>query len=63
MRRRLRTAAWLGATLAAFGVGIAIGQALGDHPRSGGAQTFVRTLSPLPLAPERETVTVTTASP
>ena len=63
MTRRVRAAAWLAATLAAFGVGIALGQALGDNPRPGGARTLVRTLTPLPLAPQRETVTVTVTSP
>jgi len=31
----------------AFAVGIALGQALHDNPRPGGAQTTVRTLPPL----------------
>ncbi len=46
-----------------FVVGIAIGEALHDNPSSGGEQTIVRTLNPLPLAPARETVTVTTTTP
>ena len=41
-----------------FGVGLALGQALHDNP-SGGTQTVVRTLKPLPLPPAQETVTVT----
>jgi hypothetical protein len=47
-----------------FVVGIALGQALNDGSDSGGSQTIVRTLKPLPLAPAaRETVTVTTPNP
>jgi hypothetical protein len=42
-----------------FGVGLALGQALGDNPSSGDTQTLVRTLRPLELPPARETVTVT----
>jgi hypothetical protein len=48
------------AVLVVFAVGIAVGEALDDNPKSGGTQTLVRTLKPLPLAPAaRETVTVT----
>lgn len=43
-----------------FAVGVALGEALHDNPRPGGAQTVVRTLKPLQLAPARVTVTVTT---
>jgi hypothetical protein len=51
--------ATLGAVLV-FVVGIAFGEALHDNHGSGGTQTLVRTLHPLPLAPAaRETVTVT----
>ena len=47
-----------------FVVGIAVGEALHDSPSSGGGQTLVRTLNPLPLAPAaRETVTVTVQNP
>jgi hypothetical protein len=43
-----------------FAVGVALGESLHDNPRPGGAQTLVRTLRPLPLAPAaRTTVTVT----
>jgi hypothetical protein len=35
------------AILVAFGVGIALGQALHDNPRPGGEHTFVRTTPPL----------------
>ena len=49
-----------GGLVVAFGVGIAVGEALHDNPTPGGTQTLVRTLHPLPLAPAaRETVTVT----
>jgi hypothetical protein len=49
---------------AAFVLGIALGQALQDTSATGGTQTIVRTLEPLPLAPAaRETVTVTTSTP
>jgi hypothetical protein len=62
-RRRGRAALkWaLGALLVAvaFGLGIALGEALHDNPRSGGSRTYVRTLRPLPLAPAPLTVTVT----
>ena len=47
----------LAAVLAA---GVALGEALHDNPKPGGARTEVRTLLPLPLQPERVTVTVTT---
>ncbi|HEY7604117.1 MAG TPA: hypothetical protein VH760_07630 [Gaiellaceae bacterium] len=49
---------WLAAIVVVFGVGLALGEALHDNP-SGGTQTVVRTLKPLPLPPARETVTVT----
>ena len=35
------------ALVVAFAVGVALGQALHDNPRPGGAQTSVRTLPPL----------------
>ena len=51
-RRARRRSPWtkflLGlALLAAFGVGVALGQALHDNPRPGGVQTSFRTLPPL----------------
>ncbi|HEX5449732.1 MAG TPA: hypothetical protein VFW85_06710 [Gaiellaceae bacterium] len=46
-----------------FVVGIAVGKALNDNSQPGGTQTIVRTLDPLPLAPARVTVTVTTTNP
>jgi hypothetical protein len=61
VRRRL---AWIAFAVVAFGFGVALGQALNDGPGGGrGTQTLVRTLSPLPLAPARETVTVTAKQP
>jgi hypothetical protein len=42
-----------------FGGGVALGQALHDNPKPGPAQTLVRTLRPLPLAPAPRTVTTT----
>jgi hypothetical protein len=49
---------------AVFAVGVAVGEALHDNSTSGGTQTLVRTLRPVPLAPAaRETVTVTTRNP
>jgi hypothetical protein len=33
--------------LVAFGIGVALGQALHDNPRPGGEQTSLRTLPPL----------------
>src|SRR3954451_10505280 len=48
------------ALVAAFAVGIAVGESLDDSQAPAGTQTLVRTLKPLPLAPAaRETVTVT----
>jgi hypothetical protein len=41
-----------------FLLGIGLGQALEDQPTAG-TRTQVRTLTPLPLAPARDTVTVT----
>jgi len=43
----------------ALAVGIALGEALHDNPKPGGERTTQRTLTPLPLAPAHETVTVT----
>jgi hypothetical protein len=60
-RRRRRVPAWLIAAaglLVAFLVGVALGEALHDNPKPGGAQTIVRTLSPLTLTPSTVTITV-----
>jgi hypothetical protein len=47
-RRHARNRILLGAALVvAFGVGVALGEALHDNPRPGGAQTSFRTLPPL----------------
>jgi hypothetical protein len=48
------------ALVAAFVVGVGLGEALHDNPKPGGTQTLVRTLHPLPLVPvAQNTVTVT----
>jgi hypothetical protein len=48
----------------AFVIGIGVGEALHDQPDSGGTQTLIRTLQPLPVTPiPPETVTVTTTAP
>jgi hypothetical protein len=51
------------AVVVVFVAGVAVGEALHDSPKPGGAQTLVRTLHPLPLAPAAlETVTVTVSN-
>ena len=47
----------------AFALGIAFAQTLDDRPRSGGAETNVRTLTPLPQEAPVRTVTVTVTNP
>jgi hypothetical protein len=42
-----------------FALGVGLGQALDDSDEPAGSVTQLRTLKPLPLAPARETVTVT----
>ena len=60
----IRRLVWAAVAVAAFGVGVAVGEALSDAPGSGGRnQTLVRTLRPLPLAPAHETITVTVSQP
>jgi hypothetical protein len=66
--RRRRRWPWFLAGLAllvvVFLVGIGLGEALHDNPKTGGTQTLVRTLHPLPLVPvARNTVTVTVTGP
>lgn len=62
--RRAARAALVGlAGALLFLLGLAVGQATRENPRPGGTQTLVRTLDPLPLAPQASTVTVTTSSP
>jgi hypothetical protein len=46
-----------------FGLGVGLGQALRDSETPAGSRTQLRTLKPLPLAPARETVTVTVSAP
>ena len=55
----VRIAAALVLAAFVFVLGVALGMALHDNPKPGGSVTQVRTLRPLPLAPARETVTVT----
>ena len=43
----------------AFALGMAFAQTLDDRPKSGGAETNVRTLTPLPQEAPVRTVTVT----
>ena len=62
-RRRWMWCLWLLLAGATFVAGIGLGEALHDNPKSGGTQTIVRTLEPLPLTPAAEkTVTVTTTT-
>jgi hypothetical protein len=49
--------------LVVFALGVGFGRALEENPDPGGTITQVRTLRPLPLAPERETVTATVTTP
>jgi hypothetical protein len=46
-----------------FAVGIALGEALHDSPQPGGSQTFVRTLTPLQVAPAAHTTVTVTTTP
>jgi hypothetical protein len=52
-RGALRVALGLLALAVAFVLGVALGKSLGDSPHSGGTQTLVRTLQPLPQRPDR----------
>ncbi len=47
----------------AFLLGIAFARTLDERPRSSGAETIVRTLTPLPLEAPAQTVTVTVTTP
>jgi hypothetical protein len=60
-RRRALVLAVIGVAIGAvvFALGLALGQALDENPKPAGSVTLVRTLEPLSVAPERETVTVT----
>lgn len=62
-RRALAIALLAAGGLALFALGLGLGRALEENPEPGGSVTQVRTLRPLPLAPARETVTVTVESP
>jgi hypothetical protein len=44
--RVLRPLLALGLLLVAFGIGVAVGEALHDNPRPGGTVTYVHTLPP-----------------
>jgi hypothetical protein len=46
-----------------FALGVGLGRSIAENSDPGGTITQVRTLRPLPLAPERETVTVTVTTP
>jgi hypothetical protein len=62
--RKRRLGAWAlraAGLLVAFGVGVALGQALDDASPPAGTRTSVRTLAPVTLSAETVTVTVTTA--
>jgi hypothetical protein len=58
-RRIALAAALLAGGVVVFALGVGFGRALEENPEPGGTITQVRTLRPLPLAPARETVTVT----
>ena len=47
----------------AFALGMAFAQTLDDRPKSSGAETNVRTLTPLPQEAPVRTVTVTVTTP
>ncbi len=62
-RWKLRLLTLAVALAAAFVAGVGLGEALDDNPKSGGSQTLIRTLHPLPLEPVAgNTVTITTTS-
>ena len=68
-RRRARRRGLLAAGLLGlvggvlFALGLGLGRALEENRKPGDSVTQVRTLRPLPLAPARETVTVTVTAP
>ena len=62
-RRRRRSIPWrwvggVALLVVVFAVGVALGEALHDNPEPGGQTTTLRTLRPVPLAPQTVTVTV-----
>jgi hypothetical protein len=61
-RRIALALALLAGGVVVFALGVGLGRALEENPDPGGTITQVRTLRPLPLAPARETVTVTVES-
>ena len=64
-RRRRRPWLLAGAGIVVvFVAGVGLGEALHENSATGGTQTVVRTLHPLPLVPvARNTVTVTVTNP
>ena len=62
-RRRQRPIRTAVALVVVFAIGLVAGEALHGSGPSGGRQTIVRTLDPLPLVPVERTVTVTTTAP
>jgi hypothetical protein len=63
-RARRRIGPWVvrvAALVIAFGIGVALGQALDDSSPPSGTETSVRTLEPGTLSAETVTVTVTTS--
>ena len=61
-RRVLRTALVIIGAVLAFLFGIAFARTVDDRPKSSGAVTRVRTLTPLPQSAPASTVTVTVTS-
>ena len=59
LRTLVRAVLLLLAGAVLFALGLGLGRALEKKPEPGGRRTYVRTLKPLPLPPERQTVTVT----
>jgi hypothetical protein len=65
-RRRRSLLPWIGSFVAAvvvFAVGVGLGQALEENPRTDETQTSIRTLAPETLPAQTVTVTVTVPSP
>jgi hypothetical protein len=63
-RQRRRILVFVLAAAVVFVAGVALGEALHENSSSGGSQTIVRTLNPLPLLPApATTITVTTSKP
>ena len=54
---------WRSASALAFLLGIAFARTLDERPKSGGTETIVRTLTPLPQDAPAQTVTVTVTGP